>query len=73
MRVGKNALDGAHNAVVIEELAFMTWHCQAINPDIVPMQNAFLDKHYLRKHGKDAYYGQRAFQKNRCTTMQPDI
>lgn len=41
------------NAVVLEEVAFMQWHA-----DAQPMQRELLDKHYLRKHGKNAYYGQ---------------
>ncbi|MDR1271493.1 MAG: L-ribulose-5-phosphate 4-epimerase [Clostridiales Family XIII bacterium] len=55
---GQDALDAVHNAVVLEEVAFMAWHCQASNPDIPPMDKALLDKHYLRKHGEGAYYGQ---------------
>ena len=56
---GKNATDAVHNAVVLEEVAFMAWHDIIINPDISSMQQELLDKHYLRKHGKNAYYGQR--------------
>ena len=56
---GKNANDAVHNAVVLEELAFMAWHTQAMVPGIPPMQQELLDKHYLRKHGKNAYYGQK--------------
>jgi len=56
---GKNATEAVHNAVVLEEVAFMAWHDIMINPDIKPMQNDLLDKHYLRKHGKNAYYGQK--------------
>ena len=48
-----------HNAVVLEELAFMAFHTLAINPDQKTMQQALMDKHYLRKHGKNAYYGQK--------------
>ena len=55
---GENAHEAVHNAVVLEELAFMAWHTQQINPQTVPMQKELLDKHFLRKHGKDAYYGQ---------------
>jgi len=55
---GKNAAEAVHNAVVLEELAFMAWHNQTIQPDIQQMQSELLDKHYLRKHGKNAYYGQ---------------
>ena len=56
---GKDANDAVHNAVVLEELAFMAWHTQAMVPGISPMQQELLDKHYLRKHGKNAYYGQK--------------
>jgi len=56
---GKDAADAVHNAVVLEEVAFMAWHDIMFKPDIVPMQQELLDKHYLRKHGKNAYYGQR--------------
>ncbi len=55
---GENAPMAVHNAVVLEELAFMAWHNQMAQPGIAPMQQALLDKHYLRKHGKNAYYGQ---------------
>jgi len=55
---GKNAWDAVHNSVVLEEIAFMAWHNFAIAPDIAPMQRELLDKHYLRKHGPGAYYGQ---------------
>ena len=56
---GKDAADAVHNAVVLEEVAFMAWHDIIMSPDITPMQNELLDKHYLRKHGKNAYYGQK--------------
>lgn len=55
---GKNAMDAVHNAVVMEEVAFMDWHAMMINPAAGRMQQELLDKHYLRKHGKNAYYGQ---------------
>lgn len=51
---GADAHEAVHNAVVMEELAFMAWH----NQDVAPMQSELLDKHYLRKHGENAYYGQ---------------
>lgn len=56
---GKDAADAVHNAVVLEELAFMAYHTEAIEPKIGTMQQELLDKHYLRKHGANAYYGQR--------------
>lgn len=55
---GKDADEAVHNAVVLEELAFMAFHTEALNPDVNTMQSELLDKHYLRKHGKNAYYGQ---------------
>ena len=55
---GKDAMDAVHNAVVLEEVAFMDWHALAINPQAGRMQQELLDKHYLRKHGPGAYYGQ---------------
>ena len=55
---GKDAMDAVHNAVVLEELAFIGYHCLQLDPGIQPMQQELLDKHYLRKHGKNAYYGQ---------------
>ena len=56
---GKDAMDAVHNAVVMEEVAFMDWHAMVINPSLGSMQQELLDKHYLRKHGKNAYYGQK--------------
>ena len=55
---GKDAMEAVHNAVVLEEVAFMDWHAMLLNPAMGPMQQTLLDKHYLRKHGKNAYYGQ---------------
>jgi len=55
---GGDPLEAVHNAVVLEEIAFMNYHIQMLQPDIPPMQQALLDKHYLRKHGPGAYYGQ---------------
>ncbi|MBR6521397.1 MAG: L-ribulose-5-phosphate 4-epimerase [Oscillospiraceae bacterium] len=55
---GKDADEAVHNAVVLEELAFMAFHAEALNPKVNTMQQELLDKHYLRKHGKNAYYGQ---------------
>lgn len=55
---GTDAGNAVHNAVVMEEVACMALHTMALNPNILSMQQELLDKHYLRKHGKDAYYGQ---------------
>jgi len=54
---GKSATDAVHNAVVLEEVAAMALGTRSLNADIM-IQNALSDKHYNRKHGKDAYYGQ---------------
>jgi L-ribulose-5-phosphate 4-epimerase len=56
---GKNALEAVHNAVVLEEAAMMAWHVRLLNSAAPPMQSELLDKHYLRKHGPGAYYGQK--------------
>lgn len=57
---GLDPLNAVHNAVVLEEVAFMAWHNLSLSKDqISSMQKELLDKHYLRKHGKDAYYGQK--------------
>lgn len=55
---GTDPMNAVHNAVVLEELAFMAYHCAQLEPGIAPMQQELLDKHYLRKHGAGAYYGQ---------------
>lgn len=55
---GADAMDAVHNAVVLEECAFMAFQTLMLNPGLEPMQQELLDKHYLRKHGPDAYYGQ---------------
>ena len=55
---GTDAMNAVHNAVVLEEIAFMNFHTMMLKPDVPPMQQELLDKHYLRKHGANAYYGQ---------------
>ena len=55
---GKNAADAVHNAVVLEECAYMGLFSHQLAPQLPAMQNELLDKHYLRKHGANAYYGQ---------------
>ena len=54
---GKNADDAVHNAVVLEEIAAMALATRNLNIGI-KIQQELLDKHYYRKHGKNAYYGQ---------------
>lgn len=56
---GKTPDEAVHNAVVLEEIASMALLTFSANHETPPMQSELLDKHYLRKHGKDAYYGQR--------------
>ncbi|MBI9093741.1 MAG: L-ribulose-5-phosphate 4-epimerase [Sphaerochaeta sp.] len=56
---GVDASEAVHNAVVLEEVAMMAWHTMMLNnQQQEDMQKILLDKHFLRKHGKDAYYGQ---------------
>ncbi|WP_373742520.1 L-ribulose-5-phosphate 4-epimerase [Jeotgalibaca porci] len=56
---GTSAVNAVHNAVVLEQIAEMTYHTLQLNPHGITMDQALLDKHYLRKHGKNAYYGQK--------------
>ncbi|MBT2215997.1 L-ribulose-5-phosphate 4-epimerase [Virgibacillus dakarensis] len=56
---GKDPNQAVHNAVVLEEVAKMAIQTYQINPDVPSINQAILDKHYLRKHGADAYYGQK--------------
>ena len=55
---GKAAHEAVHNSVVIEEVAKMAFRCELINPDVKPAPQELQDKHYYRKHGANAYYGQ---------------
>ena len=55
---GSDPMNAVHNAVVMEEVAFMDYHALTLNPVHRDMQQTLLDKHYLRKHGTNAYYGQ---------------
>jgi len=55
---GKDARQAVHNAVVLEEVARMALHTYQLNPQVQPMNRTLLDKHFLRKHGANAYYGQ---------------
>lgn len=55
---GSSPMEAVHNTVVMEEVAFMDWHAMMLEPAAGRMQQELLDKHYLRKHGKNAYYGQ---------------
>ncbi|MGN0166589.1 MAG: L-ribulose-5-phosphate 4-epimerase [Acetatifactor sp.] len=55
---GKDAKEAVHNAVVLEEVAKMAYRAETINPRIQPAPQELQDKHYFRKHGANAYYGQ---------------
>ena len=55
---GSSPFDAVHNAVVMEEVAFMDFHSIMLETSLPPMQQELMDKHYLRKHGVNAYYGQ---------------
>ena len=55
---GADADNAVHNAVVLEEIGYMNLFCRQLRPNLQSMQQELLDKHYLRKHGKNAYYGQ---------------
>lgn len=54
---GKDALKSVENSIILEEVATMALDTIQLNPEAT-LQNELLDKHYLRKHGKNAYYGQ---------------
>ena len=64
---GKDAHDAVHNAVVLEEVAKMAYRAETINPQIQPAPQELQDKHYYRKHGANAYYGQ-SVQSCSCMT-----
>ena len=55
---GKDAKEAVHNAVVLEGVAKMAARCEQIDPKVNPAPQELQDKHYYRKHGKNAYYGQ---------------
>ena len=55
---GKSAEEAVHNAVVLEEVAKMAFHTFQLNPQVNAIDQFLLDKHYFRKHGSKAYYGQ---------------
>jgi L-ribulose-5-phosphate 4-epimerase len=55
---GRTASEAAHNSVLLEELAAMSLNTLALNPAAQPISQALLDRHFLRKHGPKAYYGQ---------------
>jgi len=55
---GKNAAKSVENSIILEEVAFMAWHTVKYNEN-AKFQKELADKHYFRKHGPDAYYGQK--------------
>lgn len=55
---GKDAAKSVYHAVLLEEIARMAYLTKTLQPNIGPLKQAIIDKHYLRKHGKNAYYGQ---------------
>jgi L-ribulose-5-phosphate 4-epimerase len=56
---GKDAADAVHNGAILEYVARLASETLRISPQVGPMQSTLLDKHFLRKHGPKAYYGQR--------------
>lgn len=56
---GTDAQNAVHNAVVLEEVAKMAYRAATLSPSLPPISQNILDKHYLRKHGENAYYGQK--------------
>lgn len=56
---GKDAAGAVYNAVVLEEVAKMAHYTEMIRPDVTPIPKPLMDKHFLRKHGVNAYYGQK--------------
>ena len=55
---GDDAAQSVYHAVVLEEIARMAWLTLTIDPAAAPLKQSIIDKHYRRKHGEDAYYGQ---------------
>lgn len=55
---GRDPMEAVHNAVVMEEVAKMAYRAELINPKAAPAPQELQDKHYYRKHGANAYYGQ---------------
>ncbi|HBR1190015.1 TPA: L-ribulose-5-phosphate 4-epimerase [Klebsiella pneumoniae] len=56
---GKDAHEAVHNAVVMEEVARMAWIARGTNPQLQPIDSWLMNKHFQRKHGPNAYYGQK--------------
>lgn len=56
---GRDALEAVHNAVVLEEVAMMAYHTCSLSPGLDTLDQILSDKHFMRKHGANAYYGQK--------------
>lgn len=56
---GKDAAQSVYHAVVLEEIARMATYTRMVNPSVAPLKQTIIDKHYQRKHGNNAYYGQK--------------
>jgi L-ribulose-5-phosphate 4-epimerase len=56
---GKDADEAVHNSVVLEEVSMMAFNTTRLTPEIKAIDKTLLDKHFLRKHGTNAYYGQK--------------
>ena len=56
---GKDPEEAVYLSVMLEECARMGYMTSGLNPEIGPIKRELLEKHYLRKHGKNAYYGQK--------------
>lgn len=56
---GKDAAKSVYHAVLLEEIAKMAYLTRTLSPSVAPLKQGLVDKHYLRKHGKNAYYGQK--------------
>jgi len=56
---GKNGADAVYHAVILEEIARMAYLTKTLQPNTAALKQGIMDKHYLRKHGKNAYYGQK--------------
>ena len=55
---GKSSAEAVHNSVVLEECAKMAYRTEIINPGVKEAPQELIEKHYMRKHGANAYYGQ---------------
>ena len=56
---GKDAAEAVHNAVVLEEVAMMALHTKLLSPNVKPISEVLMTKYFMRKHGENAYYGQK--------------